>query len=165
MITALVAAAASWHLLLELAGCRYILIRLSLGHKHMQQVLFECTRQPKGQLCAPSVSKYIRISGSAELSRGGFPWVIQMAVEGGGGKLTGFSYPRLELSSVPPLQSFHTHHQKHCGKFTLRCCAPVDEAAIITHFNNILSCMAKLWQIPHPFARTSQPLPIPVFLD
>lgn len=62
MITALVAAA-SWHLLLELAGCGYILIRLSLRHKHMQQVLFECTQQPKGQLCAPSVSKCIRISG------------------------------------------------------------------------------------------------------
>lgn len=151
VITALVAAAAS--LLLELAGCRYILIRLSLGHKHMQQVLFECTRQPKGQLCAPSVSKCIRISGSAELSWGGFPWVIQMAVEGGGGKLTGFSYPRHELSSVPPLQSFNTHYQKHCEKFMLRCCSPVDEAAIITHFNNILSRTEKLWQISHPFAK------------
>lgn len=64
VIRALVAAAVSWHLLLELADCRYILIRLSLGHKHMQQVLFECTRQPKGQLCAPSVSKCISVSGA-----------------------------------------------------------------------------------------------------
>lgn len=69
VITVLVAAAAPWHLLLELAGCGYILIRLSLGRKHMQQVLSECTQQPKGQLCAPSVSKCIRISGPAELSQ------------------------------------------------------------------------------------------------
>lgn len=49
------------------------------------KVLFECTPQPKGQLCAPSVSKCIRINGSAELSHGGFPWVIQMTLERGGG--------------------------------------------------------------------------------
>lgn len=80
VIIALVAAAVSWHFLLELAGWRYILIRLSLGHKHMHQVLFECIRQPKGQSCAPSVSKCIRINVSAELSKRVFPWVIQMAV-------------------------------------------------------------------------------------
>lgn len=46
--------------------------------------MFESTRQPKGQTCAPSVSKYIRIRGSTELSWGGFPWVTGIAAEGGG---------------------------------------------------------------------------------
>lgn len=38
-----------------------------------RQLLFESTPQPKGQLCEPSVSKCIRISGSAELSSAGIP--------------------------------------------------------------------------------------------
>lgn len=45
---------------------------------------FECTRQPKGHWCAPSVSKCIRINQSVVMSRGGFLWVIQMAVKKGG---------------------------------------------------------------------------------
>lgn len=131
VITVLVAAAASWHLLLELAGCGYILIRLSLGRKHMQQVLSECTQQPKGQLCAPSVSKCIRISGPAELSR------LKLSLSdterlsgsregrlggvGGLVELSGFSYLWPALWPAPPLQSFHTHYQRRGEKFTPRC--------------------------------------------
>lgn len=126
VIIALVATAVSWHLVLELAGCRYILIRLSLGHKHMQQVLFECTQQPKGQSCALSVSKRIRINVSAELSWGSFPWVIQMAVGEGASKLTGFCYPWPVLSCIPLVQSFHTNYQKRWEKSALGFCFPED---------------------------------------
>lgn len=62
----------------------YVLIRPSRGHKHMQQVLSECTQRPKGQLCAPSVSKRIRISGGAGscLGSGASPWVIRRGCQG-----------------------------------------------------------------------------------
>lgn len=74
---------------------RYVLIRPSRGHKHMQQVLSECTQRPKGQLCAPSVSQRIRISGGARscLDSGASPWVIPRGCQGGrgqgGGKVGG----------------------------------------------------------------------------
>lgn len=79
---------------------RYVLIRPSRGHKHMQQVLSECTQRPKGQLCTPSVSKRIRISGGARscLGSGASPWVIRRGCQGrlrwrGGGWEGGnFSY-------------------------------------------------------------------------
>lgn len=63
---------------------RYVLIRLSQGHKHMRQVLSECTQRPKGQLCAPSVSKRIRISGveGSCLGSGASPWVIRRGCQG-----------------------------------------------------------------------------------
>lgn len=62
----------------------YVLIRPSRGHKHMQQVLSECTQRPKGQLCAPSVSKRISISGGAGscLGSGASPRVIRRGCQG-----------------------------------------------------------------------------------
>lgn len=83
----------------------YVLIRPSRGHKHMQQVLSECTQRPKGQLCAPSVSKRIRISGGAGscLGSGASPWVIRRGCQGRVRRSGGGWEERASPTSAPPV--------------------------------------------------------------
>lgn len=98
----------------------YVLIRPSRGHKHMQQVLSECTQRPKGQLCAPSVSKRIRISGGAGscLGSGASPWVIRRGCQGrvrrsGGGAEKSELLLPLPPPSPPLLLSHSTQTHPH----------------------------------------------------
>lgn len=160
LIRALVAAAASWHLLLELAGCRYMLIRLSLGYKHMQQVLFESTRQPKGQLCAPSVSKCIRINGSAELSKGteAFPEWYRWLPRGEGQAnrlLLPLACVIMNITLKEILHSLSKVAVNSLDCDTVHIKEQVKEAALIRHVNNVLSFIATLasfcQHFPNPF--------------
>lgn len=80
---------------------------------------FECTRQPKGHWCAPSVSKFIRINQSVVMSRGGFLWVIQMAVKKGGVNAVGLVLPLMCVINKTTPAVFHTPCRTHCETFTL----------------------------------------------